>query len=231
MRDFPDAIMHFAAGFGTRMGPLTKDRPKPLVTVAGRALLDHALALSDTIPLTRKVVNCHYFPDQVKAHLAPRSDITVIHEDGEILETGGGLKNALHALGRGPVFTTNTDAVWRGPNPLQALLDAWKPDEMDALLLCVPKAKAIGHKGNGDFLIGEDRRLTYGLGEIYTGVQIIRTDRLAEIADTSFSLKLLWAKLLQDKRMFGLSYTGQWCDVGTPEGVALAENMLGEADV
>ena len=78
--------MHFAAGFGTRMGPLTKDRPKPLVTVAGRALLDHALALSDTIPLTRKVVNCHYFPDQVKAHLAPRSDITVIHEDGEILD-------------------------------------------------------------------------------------------------------------------------------------------------
>lgn len=231
MRDFPDAIMHFAAGFGTRMGPLTKDRPKPLVKVANRALLDHALSLSDDISLSRKVVNCHYCPEQIKSHLANHSDITLIHEEGEILETGGGLKNALSALGTGPVFTTNTDAVWRGPNPLQALLDTWEPEKMDALLLCVPKDNAIGHKGNGDFLIGDDQRLRYGPGEIYTGVQIIRTDRLSEISESSFSLKLLWAKLLEDKRMFGLSYTGQWCDVGTPEGVDLAEAMLGNADV
>ncbi|MGB7319452.1 MAG: nucleotidyltransferase family protein [Planktotalea sp.] len=231
MRDYPDAIMHFAAGFGTRMGPLTKDRPKPLVQVAGRALLDYALALSDGMNLNRKVVNCHYFPEQISTHLEQRSDITLIHESGEILETGGGLKNALPALGDGPVFTTNTDAVWNGPNPLIALLDAWNPEKMDALLLCVPKENAVGHKGNGDFLFGADNRITYGAGDIYTGVQIIRTDRLAEIPDASFSLKLLWAKLLEDRRMFGLRYTGRWCDVGTPEGVTLAEGMLGGADV
>lgn len=222
--------MFFAAGFGTRMRHLTEKRPKPLVNVAGRPLLDHALDLSSGLEL-HKVVNCHYFPDQIKSHLAPQSDITLIHEEGEILETGGGLKNALPQLGDGPVFTANTDAVWRGPNPLSALLAAWNPEEMDALLLCVPKSNAIGHRGEGDFLIGDDARLTYGPGDIYTGVQIIRTDRLAEISETSFSLKLLWAKLLDDRRMFGLRYTGHWCDVGTPEGVVLAEEMLGARDV
>lgn len=218
--------MLFAAGFGTRMRHFTADRPKPLVKVAGRALLDHALAQTDEIALSRKVVNCHYFPDQIKAHLTDRSNVTLIHEAGKILETGGGLKNALPALGSGPVFTMNTDAVWQGPNPLQALLDAWEPDKMDALLLCVPKANAVGHAGKGDFIFGDEGLLTYGPGDIYTGIQIIRTDRLSEITDTSFSLKQLWAKLLERKRMFGVGYAGKWCDVGTPEGITLAEQML-----
>ncbi len=226
MRDQPDAIMLFAAGFGTRMGALTKDRPKPLVPVNGRALLDHALDLTENVPLSRKVVNCHYFPDQIKAHLANRNDTTIVFEKDEILETGGGLKNALPQLGEGPVFTSNTDAVWLGPNPLSALLNAWEPAKMDALLLCVPKANAIGHKGNGDFLLDTDHRITYGPGDIYTGIQIIRTERLCEIEESSFSLKVLWEKLLFSNRMFGLKYTGKWCDVGTPEGVTLAEDML-----
>ncbi|MEP5152631.1 nucleotidyltransferase family protein [Planktotalea sp.] len=231
MRDYPNAIMFFAAGFGTRMRHLTKDRPKPLVRVAGRALLDHAIALSDDIALDRKVVNCHYFPDQIKAHLAARQDITIVYENGDILETGGGLKNALPLLGAGPVFTSNTDAVWKGTNPLQELLNAWNPEKMDALLLCVPKRNAIGHTGKGDFLIDQDNRLTYGAGDIYTGVQIIRTDRLSEISETSFSVKLLWEKMLKQRRIFGVRYTGKWCDVGSPEGVKLAEDMFETPDV
>ncbi|MEN8891569.1 nucleotidyltransferase family protein [Planktotalea arctica] len=231
MRDRPDAIMLFAAGFGTRMRHLTADRPKPLVKVAGHTLLDHALAQTDGVALTRKVVNSHYFPDQIKAHLANRPDVTVIHEGGEILETGGGLKNALPVLENSPVFTMNTDAVWQGENPLQALLDAWEPNKMDALLLCVPKENAIAHMGTGDFTITDDGRLNYGPGDIYSGAQIVQTDRLHEISETSFSLKQLWAKLLDSKRMYGLRYTGKWCDVGSPEGVELAETMLRTPDV
>lgn len=224
--------MFFAAGFGTRMGPLTKDRPKPLVEVAGRALLDHALALTDGVDLDYKVVNCHYFPEQIKAHLSNRANIEIIQETGDILETGGGLKNALPLLGDGPVFTTNTDAVWRGGNPLKTLLDAWEPEKMDALLLCVPKANAIGHDGSGNTLfLDADNRLSYGGDFIYTGIQIIKTERLAEIDEASFSIKLLWEKLFEGRSMFGLQYDGQWCDVGTPEGVALAENMLKNDDV
>ena len=224
--------MLFAAGFGTRMRHLTSARPKPLVEVAGQTLLDHALALTNDVKLDRKVVNCHYFPEQIKAHLADRDDVTLIFEDGDILETGGGLKNALTQLGAGPVFTTNTDAVWSGPNPLLTLLNAWDPNEMDALLLCVPKANAIGHDGTGNTLnLDADNRLSYGGDHIYTGVQIIKTERLSEIDERSFSIKLLWEKMFETRRMFGLNYTGKWCDVGTPEGAALAEDMLAHANV
>lgn len=223
--------MLFAAGFGTRMGALTADQPKPLVPVAGRALLDHALEQVDAHSLERIVVNCHYFPELVKSHLTHRTDISIIHEEGEILETGGGLKNALPLLGKGAVFTMNTDAVWKGPNPLACLQAAWKPQQMDALLLCVPRADAIGHKGQGDFTYGKNGVLSFGPGDVYTGLQIIRTSRLAEIEDHSFSLKRLWEKLLAEDRMFGIQYTGSWCDVGTPQGIELAEDMLGYSRV
>ncbi len=223
--------MLFAAGFGTRMGALTKHQPKPLVRVAGRALIDHALTQVDQTPLSTKVVNCHYFPEQIKAHLKHRSDITIIEEKDAILETGGGLKNARSTLGSGPVVTMNTDVVWSGPNPISALLDTWNPQKMDALLLCVPKEMSTGHKGSGDFIFAPNGQIKYGPGNIYTGVQIIKTELLDDIAEASFSLKLLWEKLLKKERMYGLRYAGRWCDVGTPEGIALAEEMLGYSDV
>lgn len=231
MRDHPNAVMLFAAGFGTRMRELTKLQPKPLVRVGDRTLLDHALEQLDQSADLKKVVNCHYFPEQIKTHLKDHKDITVIEERDAILETGGGLKNALPVLGSNPVFTMNTDAVWQGPNALSALLETWEPSDMDALLLCVPKGNAVGHTGNGDFILADDGRLTYGAGDIYTGVQIIKTDLLSEIDEASFSLKLLWEKLLARKRMYGVRYAGRWFDVGTPEGVTLAEDMLGWSNV
>lgn len=223
--------MLFAAGFGTRMRELTKHQPKPLVRVANRTLLDHALEQVNQYTPLKKVVNCHYFPEQVKAHLSNQKDITIVEERDIILETGGGLKNALPLLGSNPVFTMNTDAVWKGPNALSTLLESWNPKEMDALLLCIPKENAIGHKGNGDFILADNGQLTYGAGDVYTGVQIIKTDLLSEINETSFSLKLLWEKLLAHNRMFGVRYAGRWCDVGTPEGITLAEEILGYTDV
>ena len=126
--------MLFAAGFGTRMGELTRSRPKPLIPVAGRALLDHALDLAAGAGLSRQVVNAHYLAEQVVAHLDGRG-IPVAVETPEILDTGGGLRAALPLLGPGPVFTLNTDAVWTGPNPLVTLAGAWDPARMDALLL------------------------------------------------------------------------------------------------
>ena len=211
--------MLFAAGFGTRMGALTANTPKPLVQVAGRALIDHALTEVEAVTLETKVVNCHYFPEQIKAHFRDQDDITIIEEVGEILETGGGLKNALPLLGDGPVFTMNTDAVWSGENPL------------NALLLCVPKANAIGHEGRGNLHLAQDGQLSYGAGSIYTGLQIVKTAALNEIKQSSFSVKLLWEKYFAENRMYGLEFDGKWCDVGTPEGVKLAEAMLAGRDV
>ncbi len=225
----PQALMLFAAGFGTRMGALTADRPKPMIPVAGRPLIDHALDHVTPLGLRRVVVNTHYKPAPLAAHLAAR-DVVLSHED-EILETGGGLRHALPLLGPGPVFTMNADAVFRGPNPLELLRAAWQPDAMDALLLCVPAARAVGHAGQGDFLLGPDGRLTRGAGEIYTGAQIVNPEGLHQIAEPAFSLNLLWNRIADQGRLFGLSYPGAWCDVGHPEGIALAENMLAAPDV
>ncbi|MBO9434397.1 nucleotidyltransferase family protein [Ruegeria sp. R13_0] len=227
MSQSPDAVMLFAAGFGTRMGALTKDLPKPLIEVAGRPLIDHALALVDAVHPSRVVANLHYHADQLQAHLAPKG-ILLSHETPEILETGGGLRAALPLLGTGPVFTMNTDAIWAGPNPLSLLQRAWDPDRMDALLMCVPIGQTIGHAGEGDFTADADGRITRGPGLVYGGVQILKTDGLHHIPEQAFSLNLLWNQMHDRKRLFALKYPGRWCDVGRPEGIALAEGMLAD---
>jgi N-acetyl-alpha-D-muramate 1-phosphate uridylyltransferase len=230
MRDTPKSVMMFAAGFGTRMKHLTQYQPKPMVKVAGRPLIDHALDLASAIAPDRIVANLHYKPEPLLAHLNGRNVQTIV-EEPDILETGGGLRNALPLLGKGPVFTMNTDAIWDGPNPLAMLQDAWNPDIMDALLIGIPTAQAVGHSGMGDFVMDQDGRLTRGPGVIYGGVQIIKTGLLETIPDRAFSLNLLWDKMLTTGRMYGVRYTGKWCDVGHPEGITLAENMLRDANV
>ena len=217
----PRAVMLFAAGFGTRMGDLTRNRPKPLVQVGGKALIDHALDL--TKGMAPRVVNTHYLADQIHAHLAG-SNVTISHETTEILDTGGGLRQALPMLGNGPVFTLNSDAVFKGENPLNFLQEHWRPDIMGALLLCVPMERAEGRKGAGDFSL-YDGRLRRGGDLVYTGAQIMRTDRLSDMPQGPFSLNLLWDAMAQDGRLFGVIYPGYWCDVGHPGGIALAEEM------
>ncbi|MBW4973304.1 nucleotidyltransferase family protein [Roseovarius mucosus] len=223
-------LMLFAAGFGTRMGALTATRPKPLIEVAGRPLIDHALDLATAHGAAPVVANLHYLPDQLAQHLAGR-DIRLSLETPEILETGGGLRAALPLLGTGPVFTMNTDAVWRGPNPLDQLAGLWRPAEMDALLLCIPRAQTVGHSGTGDFQIDADGRATRGPGSVYSGLQIVKPDLLHTIPERVFSLNRLWDVMLSEGRLFAADYPGQWCDVGHPEGIALAESLLAAPDV
>ena len=211
MRDRPQAVMLFAAGFGTRMGALTADRPKPLVQVAGKALIDHALALVGDAGISRKVANLHYRAEMLEAHLDGK-DVLVSVETPDILETGGGLRQALPLLGDGPV-------------------QAWDPARMDALLVCISPDMVVGHAGKGDFVLDEAGRLSRGPGWVYGGAQIIRTDVLNDIPDRAFSLNLLWDRMQGQGRLYGLRYPGRWCDVGRPEGIALAESLIGRPDV
>lgn len=226
MRHRPGALMLFAAGFGTRMGALTADRPKPLVPVAGRPLIDHALALADAAGLGRIAVNLHYRGDRIARHLAARRDIALSWERGPILDTGGGLRAALPLLPPGPVVTLNTDAVWTGPNPLAALAAAWDGATMDALLLLLPGAAATGHAGPGDFTLHPDGRLTRGGPYVYLGAGVMNPAALEGVPGPAFSLNRAWDRLIAAGRCHGLIHTGGWCDVGHPGGIALAEAML-----
>lgn len=226
----PSALMLFAAGFGTRMRPLTDDRPKPLIEVAGRSLADHALDQTRHVGLGKIVANLHYKPELLAAHLAARGVETVL-ETPDILDTGGGLRNALPLLGEGPVFTLNTDAVWAGRSPLAVLRDAWDPARMDALLCLVPVADARGYRGRGDFTMAEQGSLSRGPGHVYGGAQIVKTDRLGGIDDKVFSLNRVWDAMQRDGRLYGCIYQGKWCDVGHPGGIATAEDLLAAGNV
>jgi MurNAc alpha-1-phosphate uridylyltransferase len=231
MRNDPDALMLFSAGFGTRMGDLTRSRPKPLIPVSGRTLIDHAIDQAKGVPLRQTVVNAHYLSSQIHDHFKGSDNVTVIDEHPDILETGGGLRNALPVLGPAPCFTLNTDAVWAGPPALRMLLDAWNPTEMDALLLVIPSSNVVGHRGDGDFLCAANGTLTRGPGTVYSGAQILKTEALLDIDQTVFSLNVLWNKYLAAGRLYGVEYPGMWCDVGQPESITLAENMLEKNNV
>jgi MurNAc alpha-1-phosphate uridylyltransferase len=217
-------VLLFAAGLGTRMGSLAKDRPKPLLQVAGRTLIDHALAQTNIPGVGQRVVNLHYRSDMIRDHLR-NTDIIFSDETTQLLETGGGLRHALPLLQASPVLTMNTDAVWKGSNPIETVLRSWC-DHMEALLLIIPKQRVSGHLGKGDFNLGSDGRLSRAADAIYTGVQMIRTDRLADIKEQAFSMNVVWDQIGSRGGLYGVVYDGEWCDVGQPSSIPLAEAML-----
>ncbi|RJL03999.1 nucleotidyltransferase family protein [Paracoccus aestuarii] len=216
-------LMIFAAGLGTRMRPLTDTRPKPLIAVAGRSLLDRALDLGRDAGCGPVVVNTHYLGTQIAAHLAG-TEVAISPEPGPILDTGGGLRQALPLLGAGPVMTLNPDVVWTGPNVLTALATAWR-DGMEGLLALIPVDRATARQGPGDFTL-RDGRLTRRGDHVYAGAQMIRTDLLEGIPDRAFSLNRLWDMMIDRGTLHGMVHPGGWCDVGYPQAIPQAEALI-----
>lgn len=225
----PDTAMIMSAGFGTRMGALTAETPKPLLPVAGRPLIDHALGYCAEAGVTRHVVNLHYLGDRIRAHLEGRDDIA-FSDEAEILDTGGGVTKALPLLGAAPFYTLNSDGIFVGPPALTTLADAWRADEMDALLLMVRREAAIGYTRAGDFRLEGDRPVRRGQAAaapyVYTGAQIIKPEAFADAPDGAFSTNVIWDRLLAKSRLSAVVYPGGWVDVGTPEGLKLADEAI-----
>ncbi|MGV7031403.1 nucleotidyltransferase family protein [Methylobacterium symbioticum] len=225
-----------AAGLGTRMRPVTDTRPKPLVAVAGKALLDHALDRVAEAGIGTAVVNVHYLADQIEAHLAARTGrpaTEVSDERDALLETGGGVKKALGLLGEAPFVVLNSDSFWlEGPTPnLGRLIAGWDPEAMDILLLVAPTATSLGYEGAGDFVMDPEGRLERR-GEravapfIYAGVAILKPELFADTPEGAFSLNLLFDRAITRNRLHGLRLDGQWLHVGTPEAIRAAEERV-----
>ena len=214
--------MVLAAGLGTRMRPLTDDRPKALVRVAGRALVDHALdQVEGCAPV---VVNAHHHADALARHLADR-DVAVSRED-VLLDTAGGLRAALPLLGGDAVLTINADMVWTGPRARDTLVAAWDPDRMDALML-LTRIKRRVEPGRWAFARGRDGTLSRAAdGWDYAGAGIVKTAGLAALPVGPASLRALWEPMLAAGRLHGVSHPGGWMDVGRPEAIPRAEAML-----
>jgi len=229
--------MVLAAGVGERMRPLTLRMPKPLVPLAGRTLIDHVLDRLAMSGVKTAVVNVHYLPDQLEAHLAKRQgkppEIIVSDERGVLLDTGGGVKKALPLLGHGPFFIHNADSVWsEGATPaLSRMLRLGNPAAMDCLLLLAPVATSIGYAFKGDFGMGPDGRLARRAeGEVvpfaFAGVSLCDERLFKDAPEGRLSLNLLWDRALAKGKLYGVRLDGCWMHVGTPEALAEAETSF-----
>lgn len=235
--EVPRTAMVMAAGLGKRMRPLTATRPKPLVEVAGKPLIDHAFDRLRAAGVGRAVVNVHYLADALEAHLKHRVrglDVAVSDERDLLLETGGGLKRAMPLIDADPFLVVNSDNLWvDGPvDTLRLLASHWSEEKMDALLLLVPLARAYCHTGLGDFhldALGRVRRRKAGAVApfVFTGVQILSKRLFAgETPEGPFSTNLLWDRAIEQGRCFGAAHQGLWFDVGRPQSIPATEDIL-----
>lgn len=227
--------MILAAGLGLRMRPLTNDRPKALVEVNDKTLVDRIIDRLVTAGVRQIVINLHYKGDLLRSHLSKRDDVEILFSDEseELLDTGGGLKMARPLFGEAPLFTHNCDSLWlEGAEPaLQNMVQRFDPDSMDALLLLAPVASASGYHGRGDFHMDGDGRVTRRAEHdvapfVWTGVQILNPKLLDGMPDGAFSANLLFDKALERERLFGMRLDGPWMHVGDAQGLASAETLL-----
>jgi N-acetyl-alpha-D-muramate 1-phosphate uridylyltransferase len=227
--------MVLAAGFGTRMHPLTERKPKPLVEVAGKPLIDHVLDRLADAGVGRAVVNVHHFADQLQQHLAARKmpQIVISDERALLLGTGGGVVKALPELGDAPFFHINSDTIWiDGVKPnLQRLAEGFEPEKMDALLLLAPTTGSIGYSGRGDFAFAADGRLRPRAERevvpfVYAGAAVLAPVLFKDAPSGEFPLTALFARAAEAGRLYGLRLEGLWMHVGTPDAIVLAEATI-----
>lgn len=227
----PRTAMVLAAGLGVRMRPITLSLPKALVTVAGKALIDHSLDRLDAAGIDTAVVNMHHLADALERHLAGRSRPRIVLSDERelLLEAGGGVAKALTALGHGPFFVLNSDSLWveRGESNLARMAATWDAERMSGLLLLAPREGSIGYSGAGDFRMAADGRLARRgptpAPFVYAGVAILDPGLFANSPRGPFSLNLIFDRALAAGRLFGSELAGQWLHVGTPEAIVEAE--------
>jgi MurNAc alpha-1-phosphate uridylyltransferase len=231
-----DTAMVLAAGLGKRMRPLTASQPKPLVRVAGKPLIDHALDRLAEAGVAKAVVNVHYLADALEAHVTARAApmVAVSDERERLLETGGGMVKALPLL-PDPFFSINSDNIWLdGPKDVfHDLSDAWAGERMDALLALVPHRGAHNFRGKGDFNMDSTGRVTRRRSGriapfIFTGIQLVSHRLLRDAPEGPFSTNLLWDRAIEEGRLYGIAFTGQWFEVGTPAAIPATEAALKE---
>ncbi len=232
----PKSAMVLAAGLGQRMRPLTDLVPKPMVRLHQKPLLDHVLDRIAEAGIPQAVVNVHYHADQIVSHLKNRQHprILISDERDELLDTGGGVRNALGSLGPEPFLVHNSDSLWIDgvESNLIRLARGFDPERMDGLLLLAQSSASIGYEGRGDFLMSADgllqRRPERELAPfVFTGVSIVHPRLFEGAPEGRFSLNQLWDRAIEQRRLHGIRLDGTWMHVGTPAALADAEQFLG----
>lgn len=233
MQNFPEIAMVFAAGLGTRMRPLTDVTPKPLVSVAGRTLIDRALDDFAAAGVKTAIVNVHHLADQIETHLAGRKEPQIVISDERplLLDQGGGIKKVLPLLGDAPFFICNTDAFWVDAprSNLLALAQMWDPEKMDAALLLSPTQGSVGVDWDGDFDLDADGRIIRRSGPkpyVYSGVGLLKPQLFANETQDVFKLAPFLFAAAEQGRLFGVPSSGLWLHVGTVAAIGDAEKAI-----
>ena len=237
--EVPSTAMIMAAGLGKRMRPLTATKPKPLIEVGGKTLLDHVLEKLRVAGVKKVVVNVHYLADALEAHLSSRAhglEVIISDERELLMETGGGLVQAAPLIDSDPFLALNSDNLWiDGPaDTLKLLASQWDGSRMDALLLLVPQARALNHKGMGDFHMDRSGRIrrrekSHVAPFVFTGIQMVSKRLLRDPPAGPFSTNILWDRAMEEGRCFGAVHQGLWFDVGTPQSIHMTETALENA--
>ena len=231
----PKTAMVMAAGYGKRLRPLTDTTPKPMVKVLGRPMIDVVLDRLAAAGVERAVINLHHLGEVIRDHLKMRKDLEIIFsEETEILETGGGTKQALPLLGPDPFFVVNAKIIWLNgrEDALHRLARAWDAERMDSLLLLQPTVTAIGYGGPGDFLMDQEGRLKRRpewevAPFLYSGVYICHPRLFDASPDGAFSVNVLWDRAIEQGRLTGIRHDGEWYHVSTPQQLREVERELG----
>ncbi|MEH6545976.1 MAG: nucleotidyltransferase family protein [Sneathiella sp.] len=227
--------MILAAGKGTRLRPRTDKIPKPLVKVAGKALIDYSFDLLRNAGIQEVVVNKHHLGDQIEDYVRAKQgfNIRVSDEADKLLETGGGVHKALPILGSLPFFVLNSDVIVldHGPNSLRKMQDFWDSAKMDALLLLHPMETAVGYEGQGDFFMDDTGQITRRVPGrsapyMFTGIQLLNPALFDGVEEGIFSLNVLYDKAAAADRLFGLHHDGKWLHVGTEEALVVATEKI-----
>jgi MurNAc alpha-1-phosphate uridylyltransferase len=228
--------MVLAAGLGLRMRPLTATRPKPLIEVAGKTMLDWSLDHLVEAGVSDAVVNAHYLADHIVAHLARRArPKIVVSQEDVLLDTGGGIAKALPSLGTQPFFALNADVVWRnGSQPaLLRMAAAWEETRMDVLLLLHPTVRAAGYEGSGDYVldrvgVARRRREREIAPFVFTGVQLVHPRVFTGAPRGIFSMNVLFDRAEAEGRLHAIAHDGDWFHVGTPAALAEVERLISQ---
>ena len=231
----PSTAMVLAAGLGKRLRPLTHDMPKPLIQVAGKAMIDHVLDRLAEFRLPKVVVNTYHRAEVLERHLALRTD-PVIHVSREtrLMGTAGGIKVAMPLIGDDPFYVINSDALWlNGPQPmLQRMAAVWNPDAMDVLMLLMPTVRAVGMEASGDFDLAVDGRVRRPRERVeapfyFAGVQIAQPRVFADTpTDTPTGMGDLWDRSLAEGRLYGIVHDGVWFHVGSPTALSEVQQSM-----
>ena len=220
-------IMILAAGLGKRMKHYSKKVPKPLIKIGSETLIEKIIKKLEIQGFKKIVINIFYLKNKIKKKLSNKFKTKIYYSDEKILlNTGGGIKNAIKILKAKEFFVINSDIVWEEKinSPFDQLNKFWNKDKMDALLLLYPKKK-----NRGDYNINKSNRIIIGKNNpkyIFTGIQILKSSIFLKKKEKIFPLFPIYEQLIEKKRLFGLVYDGKWFHIGTLESLKEHKKML-----